>query len=248
MNMKLSYRDKVIFIVAIVLIILVAGFFLLIKPKFAEIDTAKYNLSVKQQERADIDAKIATLPTIIEDLKKTAEEIGEKQELFLEEQDPYLNETYIREAIPNIEIKSMSTNYTSASSLNRYTVTPAHVLVYDNKMNADLYNELPQEVYDVYNNVPAEAYPSVIIGTTTMSFTIASDLALRDAYNVIDRIADDEKAIILNTVSTDTNDVEGDVTSRDVTYNITMYSVFPLNIEQVLQESDEIKPIEQTAE
>ncbi|MDE5859720.1 MAG: hypothetical protein K2H23_04980 [Oscillospiraceae bacterium] len=248
MNMKLSYRDKVIFIVAIVLIILVAGFFLLIKPKFAEIDTAKYNLSVKQQERADIDAKIATLPTIIENIKTIAVEIGEKQGLFLDEQDPYLNETYIREALPNVDIKSMNTNYTVAGNLSRYVVYPAHLLPYDNKMNADLYNELPQELYDLYNDVPSEVYPGVIIGTTTMDFTIASDLALRDAYNVIDRIDENEKAIILNTVETDTNELEGEENSRDVTYNITMYSIFPLNGEQGLQETDEIKPIEQPAE
>ena len=235
MNMKLSYRDKVIFIVAIVIIILVAGFFLLIKPKFAEIDTAKYNLSVKQQERDDIDAKIATLPQIIEDIKTIAKEVGEKQVIFLDEQDPYLNEQYIRESLPaSIDIKSMNTNYTVAANLNRYIVNPAHLLPYDNKMNADLYNELPQELYDLYNDVPSEVYPGVIIGTTTMDFTIASDLALRDAYNVIDRIDENEKAIILNTVETDTNEAEGEETSRDVTYNITMYSIFPLNVEQVL--------------
>lgn len=248
MNMKLSYRDKVIFIVAIVLIIIVAGIFLLIKPKFAEIDSAKYNLEVKQQERDNIDAKIATLPTIIDDLKTIAEEIGEKQEIFLEEQDPYLNEIYIREALPNIDIVSMNTTYTSAESLYRYTVLPAHVLAYDNKMNADLYNELPQEVYDEYENVPETTYPEVIIGTTVMDFTIKSDLALRDAYNVIDKIADDEKTIILNTVSTSTDKVDADQDTRDVVYNITMYSIFPLNVEQVLQETDEIKPIEQPAE
>lgn len=250
MNMKLSYRDKVIFIVAIVLIILVAGFFVLIKPKFAEINTAKYNLETKQQERDDLNAKIDTLPTIIEDLKAAAEEIGDKQELFFDEQDPYLNETYVREAL-DVDMKSMNTSYTAALDLVRYTVTPQHILAYDNKMSADLYNELPQEVYDVYNEVPAPSYPSVVIGTTNMSFTFKSDNPMRDANTVLDKIFDDEKAIILNTISTTTEEsapANGeDDTGNEVTCNITMYSVFPLNIEQVLQETAEIKPLETPA-
>lgn len=254
MNMKLSYRDKVIFIVAIVIIIIVAGIFLFIKPKFEEISSAQYALEQKQTERDEIDAKIATLPIIIEDIKKIAKEIGEKQPLFLEEQDPYLNETYIREALSNVEIIRMDTQYTAAANLGRYVVNPAHILTYDNKMSADLYKELPQEVWDRYNGVQRPAYPGVIIGTTNMSFTIKSDLELRDAYAVMDRLAEDEKAIILNTVSADSVDPnaprtgEDAVTDREVIYDITMYSVFPLNVEQVLQETDEIKPIEQAAE
>lgn len=249
MNMKLSYRDKVIFIVAIVIIIIVAGIFVFIKPKFEEISSAEYALEQKQAERDEIDTKIASLPVIIQNVKDIAQEIGEKQPLFLEEQDPYLNETYIREALPNVDITSMNTEYTVAENLGRYIVNPAHILTYDNKMNADLYNELPQEVWDQYNGVQREAFPGVIIGTTNMTFTIKSDLALRDAYAVMDRLAEDEKAIILNTVATDTTEPESGedaATDRDVTYDITMYSVFPLNVEQVLQETDEIKPIEQT--
>ncbi|MDE7289774.1 MAG: hypothetical protein K2N71_09800, partial [Oscillospiraceae bacterium] len=96
MNMKLSYRDKVIFIVVIVIIILVAGFFLFIQPKFKEIEGAKYNLETKQQEKVELETKIASLSTIIDEIKAAADEIGEKQEIFLAEQDPYLNEIYLR--------------------------------------------------------------------------------------------------------------------------------------------------------
>ena len=173
MNMKLSYRDKVIFIVVIVIIILVAGFFLFIQPKFQEVESAKYNLESKKQERVEIETKIATLPNIIDDIKAVADEIGEKQGIFMEEQDPYLNETYIREALAaeRLDIKSMDTTYTTAGEINRYTVRPAHVLAYENKISADLYNELPQEVYDAYNNVAPETYPNTIIGITTVNVT-----------------------------------------------------------------------------
>lgn len=245
MNMKLSYRDKVIFIVVIVIIILVAGFFLFIQPKFKEIETAKYNLETKQQEKVDLETKIASLPTIIEGIKAVADEIGEKQEIFLAEQDPYLNEIYLREALAkdNIDVAEMTTLYATAGDIIRYTVENKNLLAYDNKISADLYNDLPQEIYDLYNNVPPEAYPSTIIGVTVATITIHSDLELKDAYSLMDRIAADEKTITLNTIASGELPEE-DNDYRDVTAVVTMYSIFPLDVEQVKQESAEIAPIE----
>ena len=149
MNLKLSYRDKVIFIVVMIILVLVAGFFIFIKPKFESVEIAKANLAAKQQEKADIEAKIGTLSDIIDNMKATAEEIGEKQEIFLDEAHPYVNETYIRDALSslNLDITSMNTSYTTAAAISRYTVAKQNYLAYENKMNADLYNELPQEVF-----------------------------------------------------------------------------------------------------
>lgn len=249
MNLKLSYRDKVIFIVVMVILVLVAGFFIFIKPKFENVEIAKANLAAKQQERADIDAKIGTLSDIIDNMKATAEEIGEKQEIFLDEAHPYVNETYIRDALSNLnlDIISMNTSYTTASAIDRYTVAKLNYLAYENKMNADLYNELPQEVYDLYSNVPAPSYPNTVIGVTnvTLSFDLenkSSDLI----YRVMDRLAEDEKTIILNSVNT-----EGESSKEneaEASINLTMYSIFPLNVEEVLKETDDIKPIEPAAE
>ena len=245
MNMKLSYRDKVIFIVVMVILVLVAGFFVFIKPKFEAVDLAKYNLETKQQEKMDIDAKIETLPAIIENLKATATEIGEKQTLFLDEAHPYINETYIREALKdvNVEVTSVTTQYTAANAISRYVVNKKNILAYKNKMDADLYNELPQEVYDQYNKVARESYPGATIGVTSMNLTFESDVALNDAYNVINRIAEDEKAIILNTVSAEAPSANS-ATERSVTVTITMYSIYPLNVEKVLEETAEVQPIE----
>ena len=240
MNMKLSYRDKVIFIVAIIIIILVAGFFLLIKPKFEEIDRARAAYEAKVVERQNVDAKIDTYSDIITRVKDAARAVGDEQGIFLPEQDPYLNELYIREALESerLDITAMSTNYTSASAINKYTVRPAHILAYENKINTDLYNELPQEVYDNFNGVPAPTYPNSIIGTTTMTFTYRSE-DIRTDYAVMDRLAADEKTIVLNTISSK-EQVAGSGEARETTCTITMYSIFPLNVEQVLLEPDEV--------
>lgn len=251
MNMKLSYRDKVIFIVVLVIIILVAGFFLFIQPKFKEVESAKYNLETKKQEKIDLQAKIDTLPTIKSDIKAVAEEIGEKQGIFMVEQDPYLNETYIREMLADerLEVKNINTTYTVAGAINRYTVNPKNILAYDNKMSADLYHELPQEVYDKYNNVAPESYPNTVIGITTVSVVLEGGTnPVENANKAIDRIASDEKTIILNTIATTSTESGGpaaegeEAETSEVSATITMYSIFPLNVEQVKKESDEIMP------
>lgn len=254
MNMKLSYRDKVIFIVVIVLIILAAGFFLLVQPKFKDIEDAKYRLETKQQEKASIEAKVQTLDQIIADLKAAAEEIGEKQQIFLEEQDPYLNETHIREALSAapkpLNVRAMNTTYATAGDIFRYYVGKKNILAYDNKISADLYGELPQEIYDLYNDAPEKTFASTVIGITTVTATFEG--GVEEAKTAIDKIADEEKTIILNTVSTEEvaedNTANGEnVEVPTVEVTITMYSIFPLNVEQVLQESGEIEPIEQPA-
>ena len=44
-----------------VILVIVAGFFLFIKPKFEKVNLAKDTLAAKQQEKIDIDTKIGTL-------------------------------------------------------------------------------------------------------------------------------------------------------------------------------------------
>lgn len=248
MSLKLSYRDKVIFIVVMVILVIIAGFFVFIKPKFEKVNSAKDTLAAKQQEKIDIDTKIGTLPDIIDNMKATAEEIGEKQKIFLDEGHPYVNETYIREILSglNLDIKSMNTTYTTASTISRYTIEKLNYLAYDNKMNADLYNELPQEVYDLYNGVAAPVYPNTIIGVTKMSVEVDIGNNTRKIYDIMDRLAEDEKTIILNSLSTEREPENTDEASASL--NLTLYSIFPLNVEEVLKETDEVKPIEPAVE
>ncbi len=242
MNLKLSYRDKVIFIVVMIILVLVAGFFLLIKPKFESVDIAKMNLEQKQSEWADVEAKINTYPEIVKAMKENLDVIDEQQKIFLEEGHPYINEKYIREALAevNVEVNTVETEYTVASPIGGYVVQNKNILTYDNKMNADLFNELPQEVYDAYNNVLKEGYPTSVIGVTKMTASFTSDIELRDAFNVIDRIAEDEKTVILNTVS---SSLEGNNTepTQEITAELTLYSIYPLNIEKLKEEPDTIE-------
>ncbi len=253
MNMKLSYRDKIIFIVAIVIIILVAGFFLLIKPKFQEVERAQSDLESVQEKREEIDAKIGTLPTIIESMKDSAKQVGEIQEIFMIDEDPYLNENYIRDIMHglNIDVTAMTTSYTKGGTINRYTVTPKNEIIYDNRFSADIYQELPQMVYDVRDGVySSRSFPATNIGVTTMSVEFELDGGMRQIERLLDRLAEDEKTIYLNSIEATNDEAAAAEGEENLTgsFALTMYSVTPLNVDKVLEETDEVKPLETPAE
>lgn len=236
--MKLSYRDKVIFVAAIVIIIVVAGIFLFIKPKFGEMNKAKLALEKKQTEQAGVEEKINSLPDIVAKLKETAQDVGEIQEFFMVEQDPYLNEQYVREILGNnVSTLGMETQYTAASDLKEYVVNPTNVVAYDLLVNGDLYNELPQEVYDVYNKTAKKKGDKCVIGVTTMRVDYRDKVDYSGIYKFIDAVKDNGKTILL----TSFNKAEDSVGATEVeeSVELVIYSIYPLNVDKVMEESDQ---------
>ena len=76
--MKLNYRDKVILIVLAVLLILVGGFMLFVKPAIDDCNTASDTLESKKVELADLkekNKKDANLKTEIKEIKAKTTEI-----------------------------------------------------------------------------------------------------------------------------------------------------------------------------
>lgn len=72
--MKLNYRDKVILGVLLAIIIAIAGFVGLIKPKNEEIKEDEATLAVKQEEQADLEARIAKIQPLKNNIDETYEE------------------------------------------------------------------------------------------------------------------------------------------------------------------------------
>ncbi len=270
--MKLSYRDKVIFICAIVVIILIAGFFLFIKPKYDDMGLAKSTLEVKQSEKADVEAKINTLPELVEQLKASADGVkevqsyffsavneddkttvevnGKETEVYKTEQSPYQYEQVIHDMLDSagVEVRSIDTAYTVGNQVSEYMVADKNLYSYDLLMQADLYNELPQGVYDLYNKVAAETGDSVIIGVTNISVGYVDSFALTKLFKFIDDVADDERTMSILAVSSG-EEAEGS-TETEGTIDMVLYSIMPLNVDKIMEESDtvEIVPVEETTE
>lgn len=236
--MKLSYRDKVIFVAAIVIIIIVAGIFVFIKPKFEEMNYAKSALQAKQSEQADVEAKINTLPDVVAALKSAAQDVGEIQEYFMPEQDPYLNEQYVREILGNnVTVRGMNTQYTSADDIEQYVVNAQNIAACDIFIDSDLYNELPQEVYDAYNKANKRTGGSSIIGVTSMTVDYRDKMDYSGLYKFIDAVKEDGKTIIV----TEFNKGEDEQSAAEVegSINLKIYSIYYLDTDKVMEESDE---------
>lgn len=236
--MKLSYRDKVIFVAAIVIIIIVAGIFLFIKPKFEEMNYAKTALESKQAEQADVEAKINTLSDIVAELKNSAQAVETVQEFFMTEQDPYLNEQYVREILGNnVTTLGMDTQYTVAGNLQQYVVNAQNVAVCDLFINSDIYNELPQEVYDQYNETSERVGSSCVIGVTEMTITYRDKIDYSGIYKFIDAVKDNGKTLIVTSFTKEA--IEDSEVNMENSIVLKLYSIYPLNVEKVMEESDE---------
>lgn len=72
--MKLNYRDKVILGVLLAIVIAIAGFVGLIKPKNEEIKEDEATLAQKQEEQADLEARIAKIGPLKNNIDETYEE------------------------------------------------------------------------------------------------------------------------------------------------------------------------------
>ncbi|MDD7185262.1 MAG: hypothetical protein PUH54_06265, partial [Oscillospiraceae bacterium] len=80
--MKLNYRDRVILLIIIALVILLGGFFGLIKPRYNDIKENKSTRDTVQAEWDGLDAKIQQIPVLRENIKTTKADADKISELF----------------------------------------------------------------------------------------------------------------------------------------------------------------------
>ena len=96
---KLSYRDRIIVLVVLVIAILVAGFMLLIKPKMEDISSAEASLSDAQSQWNELNSKIQQVNSIKERVQTKYNECVETGSLFVDIKRAYTLEEFIKEYI-----------------------------------------------------------------------------------------------------------------------------------------------------
>ncbi len=270
--MKLSYRDKVIFLVTIALTLLVCGYFLLISPKMDEYESSKLKLAAKQSEKTEVMEKLDVLPLLSDNLKNSVGEIEKSQSRFLTASAPYEFENFLRETIDenDVELLSMTVNYTQASDIIEYMYTDPTLYTYDMQINADIYKELPQEIYDIYEKTPPEIARTMTLGVTEVEIGYGIDPTIYDItsiLNFIDDVAAAERTMtVLNLETPSTEEIEaakkaaeeaaanGENVNKELQegrVSMRLYSIHPLNTERVLngeQESDSAEEVVATEE
>ncbi len=213
MSMKLSRRDRIIFIIGIVLIILVVGAVLVIKPKYEEEQATAERLAQKEEEKRKLEEKIATLPGLKQKLADDVDAVLDKQQLFLSEdeyQESYQIDMYLIALLEENEIEVTSTKLADVEGLplDPYVVK-TNTAVYDLKAYSDIAHQLPDYFYYAYEkNWPADP-PSKNVAVSQVTIGYQTDAENWEGiYNTIDRIAQDKKAIYLDTIGAQYVDLE----------------------------------------
>lgn len=128
--MKLNYRDKVVLGILLAIIILVAGFFALIKPKMKEIKENKATLTAREQEKAEIERKIAEIKPLQDDITSMYNKTNEIVDIFIDDEkieDARKVDQYMQHFAEEnkVKVKVLNASSVSVGPLNYYYFSKA---------------------------------------------------------------------------------------------------------------------------
>lgn len=119
--MKLNYRDKIILGILLAFVILLGGFFLLIKPRYTDIKDNQATLENVRKEKEEVDAKIAEIKPLKEKIKKTYDNAQTLADDFVEYNDIYNGrkiDQYMQHFAEECEVKILNLSVAEPSTKN----------------------------------------------------------------------------------------------------------------------------------
>lgn len=235
--MKLSQRDKVIFLAVVAFLIILLGGVLFVKPKFQEKQSTQITLDSKKAERQSVDDKIGTLESKKEELKNSIKDVEKLEERFIPHMDTFEVEPMLFDLIKEskIEITASSYELMTAAEIQNY-VYDKYAVAYPMRMDADLNNELPQEVIDKYNDVKATAPEGVEIGLTTAEISFKGPF--EDLLAALDNIAAEDKTMIVTTLEGKSSDAKEESSGEDTKGPEGVLTIYVFHIEHMAEITD----------
>ena len=119
--MKLNYRDKIILGILLAFVILLGGFFLLIKPRYNDIKDNQATLENVRKEKEEVDAKIAEIKPLKEEIKKTYDNAQTLADDFVEYNDMFNGrkiDQYMQHFAEECEVKITNLSVAEPSTKN----------------------------------------------------------------------------------------------------------------------------------
>lgn len=169
---KLSYRDRVIILVVLVISVIISGVMLLIKPKYDDISRAKSSLSSAQSRWTDLNNKISQVDSIKERIQTKYVESIQTASLFVDIKRAYTLEKFIQEFIDKNGIYINSTaSFTDPSivELAPYTLE-SETLDYSIGQSAELNPTTETEGEDGQTAAEETENQSLPCGTVTIDY------------------------------------------------------------------------------
>ncbi|MCR4889592.1 MAG: hypothetical protein K5979_10520 [Ruminococcus sp.] len=242
--MKLNYRDKVILGILLAIVILLLGFFLLIKKTNQEIKDNKAILAEVQQQKDEIDTKIAEIKPLKENIKSTYDETTKLTGDFVQYNDIY-NARKVDQYMQHfaeeneVKIKTLSAGELATGGLSYYYLTPKFVAE-DQLSQADL-NGDRQAANDEKKaeSVALAARTQETVLTANYNITVEGEK--EKIFDYLKAIEEQDKTIIIKTVTL-TNvpigekaeqklkeESEGAEKKASAVLSIALYSVYDLS-------------------
>lgn len=243
--MKLNYRDKVVLGILLAIVILLAGFFALIKPKMKEIKENKARLEKLEEEKEKIEAQIAEIPGLKEAITKLYQETNKEVKLFVEPEkieNARLMDQYMQKFVENNELRitSVSCSDISTSSIGFYYFTKTFAGE-DILSMADLNGEriADHRKQQAEQNALSSRSSENVLGST---YNVTVKGEKEKIWDFLSEIEEQDKAIIINSVSytnvsiTDEEDETANMSEEDkeknmptASFNISVYSLYELS-------------------
>lgn len=240
--MKLNYRDKVILGVLLAVILLIAGFFLLIKPKNEDIKTDKANLTELEKKRDETDGLIAEIPGIKTDITNSYNEAKKLTADFVEYNSIYNArkvDQYMQSFVEDSEVKvtTLSASDLGTGTLSYYYFTPSFVGE-DLLTQADIngtQQALNAEKKAESNALSARNTENVLQATYNINVTGEKE----EIWNYLKALEEQKETIIITSVTLNdleikerkdaqpTNEEEEKVPSAQI--SITLYSIYEMD-------------------
>jgi len=201
--MKLNYRDKIILGALLAFVILLAGFFLLIKPKYNDIKADSDSLTQVQAERDEVDAKIAEIKPLQDGIKATYDETTKLTKDFVAYND--INnarklDQYMQHFAEDCDMKilSLAASDIGESTLGYYFSTPTFVgesQLAEADLNGDRQAAIAEEKAES-DSLQARSQSSAL----TSSYTINAVGTRENIYKYLKTIEEQDKTIIVNSI------------------------------------------------
>lgn len=237
--MKLNYREKVILGIFLAVVIAIAGFVLLVKPKKEAIAADKATRTQKEAEKEEIEGRIAQIKPLQDAIEQTYTDTTKLTDDFVDYAEIYRPEKFdmfMQHFAEENEVKihTLSAGALGEKSLNYYyfdTQIANSSLFSSADLNGDRQSDFDKD------NAEASALSQRTIETVMgADYNISVTGKKDNIWDFMQALAEQEETIIINTVSIAdytfgadeaSNQLQGDEEST-VTFSITAYSIYEM--------------------
>ena len=202
--MKLNYRDRIIAMVLIAIIILLGGFFGLIRPKSKDITESQAARTAKQMEWDALDQKIKENPKLAKNILDSYDKSQKLVNDFPTKQDfSYQLDQFMQPLVDkcNVKIADMEAGAINTATLNYYFIQPTALdsAIIDaadvNGKKTDSSNYVSEQDY-VLSQRTAET-------VLTRQYGITAKVTRQNLFKFLDEVKALNKAVIVDSVSID---------------------------------------------